>query len=160
MQKQPLHEVLRQIREDDPPRPSAKLAIDANTAIQSADVRQSQPRELVSVLRGDLDWITMKAPAKDRARRYDSPTALSADITRYLIDEPVLASPPSAAYRANKFVRRHRAAVFSAASFVVMLIALAVSMTVEALRIARERDRANREAVEAKNVSDFLIQLF
>ena len=159
-QKQPLHEVLRQIREDDPPRPSAKLATEANTAIQSADVRQSQPRELVSVLKGDLDWITMRALEKDRARRYDSPTALSADITRYLTDEPVLASPPSAAYRANKFIRRHRAAVFAAAAVVVMLIALAVSMTVEAVRIARERDRANREATEAKNVSDFLIHLF
>ena len=159
-QKQPLHEVLRQIREDDPPRPSAKLATETRTAIQSADARQAEPRQLVSALRGDLDWITMKALEKDRARRYDSPTALSADITRYLTDEPVLASPPSVSYRTGKFVKRHRAAVFAAATVVVMLIALAVSMTVEAVRIARERDRANREAAEAKSVSDFLIHLF
>ncbi len=159
-QKQPLHEVLRQIREDDPPRPSTKLAIETRTAVQSAGARQAEPRQLVSALRGDLDWITMRALEKDRARRYDSPTALAADITRYLTDEPVLASPPSVSYRTGKFVKRHRAAVFAAATVLVMLIALAVSMTVEAVRIARERDRANREAAEAKNVSDFLIQLF
>ena len=91
-QKQPLHEVLRQIREDDPPPPSTKLSTEAMSAAEFAGLRQSEPRQLVSLLQGDLDWITMKALEKDRARRYDSPTALAADITRYLTDEPVLAS--------------------------------------------------------------------
>jgi len=159
-QKQPLHEVLRQIREDDPPRPSTKLTTEAKTATETAGMRQVVPRQLVSLLEGDLDWITMKALEKDRARRYDSPTSLAADITRYLTDEPVLATPPSVSYRASKFVKRHKVAVFAAATVFFMLIALAVSMTVQAVRIARERDRANREAAAAKNVSDFLIGLF
>jgi eukaryotic-like serine/threonine-protein kinase len=159
-QKQPLHEVLRQIREDDPPRPSTKLTTETKTATESAGMRQAEPRQLVSLLEGDLDWITMKALEKDRERRYDSPTSLAADITRYLTDEPVLATPPSFSYRAGKFVKRHRAAVLAAATVFFMLIALAVSMTVQAVRIARERDRANREAAAAKNVSDFLIGLF
>jgi len=159
-QKQPLHEVLRQIREDDPPRPSTKLTTEARTATETAGMRQVEPRQLVSLLEGDLDWITMKALEKDRARRYDSPTSLAADITRYLTDEPVLATPPSVSYRAGKFAKRHKVAVLAAATVFFMLIALAVSMTVQAVRIARERDRANREAAAAKNVSDFLIGLF
>jgi eukaryotic-like serine/threonine-protein kinase len=159
-QKQPLHEVLRQIREDDPLRPSTKITTQAKMATESAGKRQAEPRQLASLLQGDLDWITMKALEKDRARRYDSPTALAADITRYLTDEPVLASPPSFSYRTGKFIKRHRVGVLAAATVFLMLIALAVSMTVQAVRIARERDRANREAVAAKNVSDFLIGLF
>ena len=159
-QKQPLHEVLRQIREDDPPRPSTKLTTETKTATESAGMRQAELRQLVSLLEGDLDWITMKALEKDRERRYNSPTSLAADIIRYLTDEPVLATPPSFSYRAGKFVKRHRAAVLAATTVFFMLIALAVSMTVQAVRIARERDRANREAAAAKNVSDFLIGLF
>jgi eukaryotic-like serine/threonine-protein kinase len=159
-QKQPLHEVLRQIREDDPPPPSTKLSTEALTATESAEMRQSEPRQLVGVLQGDLDWITMKALEKDRARRYDSPTALAADITRYLTDEPVLASPPSLSYRTSKFIKRHRTGVIAASLIFLMLIGLSVSMTVQAVRIARERDRANREAAAAKSVSDFLIGLF
>jgi eukaryotic-like serine/threonine-protein kinase len=159
-QKQPLQEVLRQIREDDPPRPSTRLSTEAKAATETAEMRQTEPRQLVSLLEGDLDWITMKALEKDRARRYDSPTALAADIKRHLTDEPVLASPPSASYRAGKFIKRHKVGVLAASTVFLMLIALAVSMTVQALRIARERDRANREAEAAKNVSDFLIGLF
>ena len=159
-QKQPLLEVLRQIREDDPPPPSTKLATEAKTATQSAGVRQLEPRQLATMLKGDLDWITMKALEKDRARRYDSPTALAADITRYLTDEPVLASPPSLSYRTSKFVKRHRTGVIAATLIFLMLIGLSISMTVQAIRIARERDRANQAAAAAKNVSDFLIGLF
>ena len=159
-QKQPLHEVFRRIREDDPPRPSTQLITLKDTAAEQAGLRQTEPRQLASLLKGDLDWITMKALEKDRARRYDSPTSLAADITRYLTDEPVLASPPSVSYRTSKFIKRHRVGVLAATVVLVMLVALAVSMTVQAVRIARERDRANREAAEAKNVSDFLTHLF
>ena len=159
-QTQPLYEVLRRIREDDPPAPSTQLIKLDDTAAANAGMRQSEPRQLASLLKGDLDWITMKALEKDRARRYDSPTSLAADITRYLTDEPVLASPPSVSYRTAKFIKRHRVGVLAATAVFLMLIALAISMTVEAVRIARERDRANREAAEAKNVSDFLTHLF
>ncbi len=152
--------MLRQIREDDPPRPSVKLKAEIEDSAEAAAARRIQPRQLVSLISGDLDWITMRALEKDRARRYDSPNALAADIQRYLHDEPVLASPPSVVYRAQKFVRRHKIAVAGAATVGLMLILLAVSMTVQAIRIAHERDRANREAMAAKSVSDFLTGLF
>lgn len=156
----PLHEVLRQIREDDPPRPSVKLKAEIEHSKEAAAARRIEPRQLVSLISGDLDWITMRALEKDRARRYDSPNALAADIQRYLHDEPVLASPPSVMYRTHKFVRRHQIAVLGAVTVGVMLIVLAVSMTVQAIRIGHERDRANREAAAAESVSKFLTGLF
>jgi non-specific serine/threonine protein kinase/serine/threonine-protein kinase len=159
-QGKPLHEVLRQIREDDPPRPSLKLKTETGRLPEAALTRRIEPRQLVNQISGDLDWITMKALEKDRARRYDSPIALAADIQRYLHDEPVLASPPSAMYRAQKFVRRHRIGVLAAAAVGVMLIVLAVSMTVQTIHIARERDRANREAAAATSALDFMTGLF
>ena len=112
-----LYEVLRRIREDDPPRPSTQLITLNDTAAEQAGLRQTEPRQLASLLKGDLDWITMKALEKDRARRYDSPTSLAADITRYLTDEPVLASPPSVSYRTSKFIKRHRVGVLAAALY-------------------------------------------
>ncbi len=159
-QSKPFHEVLRQLREDDPPRPSTKVSTEAKTSRTTAENRKTEPRQLVSLLRGDLDCITMKAIEKDRARRYDSCSALVADVRRYLENQPVLATPPSFAYRAVKFVRRNRTAVVAAGAVAVMLVALAVSMTLQAVSIAQERDRANREAAAAKNVSEFLTGLF
>src|ERR1035438_3788000 len=96
--------------------------------------------DLVSLLQGDLDWITMKALEKDRARRYDSPSALAADITRYLTDEPVLASPPSFFYRAGKFIKRNRVGVILGMIVLVMLILVVLSSSVamQGVRIARE----------------------
>jgi serine/threonine protein kinase len=158
--QKPLHEVLRQLREEDPPRPSTKISSIGKTQKATAELRSMEPKQLLSVLRGDLDWITMKALAKDRANRYDSPSSLAADVRRYLNNEIVLARPPSFSYRGSKFARRHRVAVAAATAIVVMLFVLAASMTVQAIRIARERDRANREAAAAKSVSDFLIGLF
>jgi hypothetical protein len=115
---------------------------------------------LAGLLRGDLDWITMKALEKDRTRRYATVNALAMDVRRHLNDEPVLASPPSAAYRAGKFVRRHRVGVAAVSALVALLAVFAAVMTVQAERIARERDRANQEATTAKQVSDFLVGLF
>ena len=158
--RQPFHEVLRRLREDDPPLPSTKVSSDQKTSTSTAANRNTEPRQLVSQLRGDLDWITMKALEKDRARRYDSCSALGADVRRYLENRPVLATPPSFTYRAGKFVRRNRTAVLAASAVVLMLFALAITMTVQTIRIAKERDRANREAAAAKSVSDFLAGLF
>ena len=98
----------------------------------------------------------MRALEKDRTRRYGSPQELAADIGRYLADEPVLASPPSAAYRTQKFVRRHRLGVGVALTGVVVLTAFAVTMAVQRAHIARERDRANSEAEASRRVSAFL----
>jgi len=153
-------DMLRQIRESEAPRPSAKLAALCAGSQDPALARGERPASLLRQLRGDLDWITLKAIEKDRGRRYSSVSELGADIRRHLADQPVLAGPPSATYRARKFIRRHRLAVAIAGATAVAVIALTANIVVQARRVARERDRAEREATAAKSVSDFLISLF
>ena len=153
-------EVLRTICEVDPPRPSARLKALGERAATLAEMRQSEPKQLVKSLRGDLDWIVMKALAKDPDHRYQTVNALAADLRRHLNDEPVEAGPPSVSYRTGKFVRRHRVGVTVTVSALVLLIGFAFSVTVQASRIARERDRANREATAATQVAEFLVELF
>ena len=155
-----LDEVRRRIREVDPPRPSTKVSTLGEASAVAARNRRTEPTRLASQLKGDLDWITMKALDKDRTRRYGAVSDLAADIERHLSHEPVLASPPSTTYRMGKFVRRHRFGVTAAATLVLLLVAFAGTMAVQAQRIARERDRANREAETAKQVSSFLVGLF
>lgn len=108
---QPLDEVLRRLREEDPPRPSTRIAAEKQAFVSNAALRAAEPRRLMKSLRGDLDQIVMKALEKDRARRYGTPSELAADIARYLNHEPVLAASASAAYRVRKYVRRHRIGV-------------------------------------------------
>ena len=150
----------RTIREADAPRPSTRITKEISTAEEVASQRRTQPARLAGMLRGDLDWITIKALEKDRTRRYATANALAMDIRRHLSDEPVAAGPPGAAYRTAKFVRRRRAGVAAALSLAVILVAFAVLMTVQARRIAQERDRANQEAATARKVSEFLAGLF
>jgi tetratricopeptide (TPR) repeat protein len=119
--------------------------------------RQTEPRRLAGDLRGDLDWITMKCLEKDRTRRYGSASELAADIRRHLGSQPVLASPPNAAYEVGKFVRRHRFGVAVATSAAVLLVAFAAMMSIQARRIARERDRAQVAARKAEQISDFVV---
>ena len=102
----------------------------------------------------------MRAIEKDRKRRYGSVSDLAADLRRHLTMQPVLASPPSATYRVRKFARRHRAAVVTAASLVVLIVAGVVMTVVQTRRTAQERDRANLEAAAARQVADFLVGLF
>ncbi|MBZ5548454.1 MAG: serine/threonine-protein kinase [Acidobacteriia bacterium] len=158
--KQRLDEVLRQLRETDPQRPSTKVSTDRDTSTARAKARGTEARQLVTLLRGDLDWITLKALEKDRERRYGTPSALAADVERYLQNRPVEARPASAGYRLRKYVRRNRVAVAVAAGAAVLLIGFAVTQSIELRRITRERDRADREAVAARTVSDFLTGLF
>jgi non-specific serine/threonine protein kinase/serine/threonine-protein kinase len=153
-------EILRRIREDDPPKPSTRFRTLGDISAASARNRKTEPGVLSRQLQGDLDWIAMKALEKDQTRRYGSPSDLAAEIGRYLRDEPVLASPPSVAYRAGKFVRRHRAGVGFATGVLLLLLGFAITMTVQARRIARERDRANQEAEVSRRVQDFLTGLF
>ena len=155
-----LIEIHRRIREDEPSKPSTRVSGLGDASIAAAARRQTDPLALVGELRGDLDWITMKSLEKDRTRRYGSPAELAADLRRYLADEPVEATPPSATYRMRKFVRRHRIGVTAAATLVVLLIAFGASISLQAARIARERDRANREAETAQRVSQFMSGLF
>src|SRR5262245_50337583 len=123
-------EIRRRIREVDPPRPSTKVSTLGERATESARRRGTEPAKLVSRLRGDLDWITMKALEKDRTRRYGSPMELAADIARHLGDEPVQARPPSVAYRTRKFIRRHRLGAAAAAFISLTLVAGMIGTTV------------------------------
>ena len=116
-------EMLRMVREVDPPRPSTKVSTsDALPSIAAS--RDVEPAHLKRALQGDLDWIVMKALEKDRTRRYDTANGFAADILRHLANEPVVAAPPSRAYRMRKFVRKHRGGVI-AASLVLLADAAA-----------------------------------
>jgi len=145
-------EILKQIRDEDTLPPSTRLRRSA-ISVEIADLRQSDPARLTRILNGELDWILMKALDKDRTRRYETVNGLARDLERYLTGEPVEAAPPSAAYRMRKFVRRHVAAFSFAASVLAVLIAFVVAVTIDARRIARERDRANR-------ITQFMVGIF
>jgi serine/threonine protein kinase len=152
--KETLDKFLHRLREEDPPRPSAKIGLQKTSSTAAAE-RRTEAGQLASALHGDLDWITLKALEKDRARRYGTPSELAADIARYLHNEPILARPASTAYRVRKYVLRHRVAVAFAVSVALLLMAFAVTMTLQTVRIARERDRANRNAqIAEKNRSE------
>src|SRR5208282_3163134 len=151
--KKPIDEVLRQLREEDPPSPSTKVNTEAETATAAAERRGTETKQLAKLLKGDLDWITMKAVEKDRARRYATPSELAADIERYLGNRPVVARPASAGYRLKKYVQRHRVGVAAASGAAALLVAFAVTQAVQLRRITRERDRANR-------ITDFMTSMF
>jgi serine/threonine protein kinase len=157
LEQTPFPEVLRLIREEEPPRPSARLSTSgvASTAISAQ--RRSEPRQLSRLLRGDLDWIVMKALDKERARRYDTAAGLARDLECYLRDEPVSARPPTPAYRLYKFVRRHRGVVLAAALVLLALLGGIVGTTLglvqaeEALAAeAQQRQEAQANEQRAK----------
>lgn len=152
--------MLQRIREKEPTRPSMKVKSLGVSSKDNAENRREEPQALERHLRGELDWITMKALEKDRTRRYGSPSDLAADLQRYLQQQPVLAGAPSTTYRAAKFVRRHRFGVAVTAAAAVFLVVFAVSMGLQAQRTAKERDRANREAETSKRVSQFMASMF
>jgi serine/threonine protein kinase/tetratricopeptide (TPR) repeat protein len=137
-------EVLRRIREEEPPRPSTRLS-DSRAALASiAACRDVEPARLARLVQGDLDWIVMKALEKERSRRYATAFELAQDIQRHLAGDPVEAGPPSAAYRLGKFARKHRAAVVTAAAFVALLAVGLVVSTVLMLRARSAEWLANR----------------
>ncbi len=150
--KRPFDEILRQLRQEDPPSPSARISAEKKTATGNAANRSTDQRQLVRTLRGDLDWITMKALEKDRARRYGTPTELAADVQRYLESQPVTAHRTATSYRLKKYIQRHRLGVAVAAAVAAMLVAFAVMQTVQLRRTTRERDRANRIAEFMKDM--------
>ncbi|MGB2821001.1 MAG: protein kinase [Phycisphaerae bacterium] len=125
-------EIQRIIREVEPPRPSTKLSTMGEQSGVFARKRQADPRSLRRLLRGDLDWITMKALEKDRARRYATAEALAKDVSRHLDNQPVEAGPPGAMYRLGKFIQRHRARIAASAVLVaVAAVAGIYAVTVE-----------------------------
>ena len=148
------------IRETDPEKPSTRYGSMGEARKRVAELRRTSPAALRSELKGDLDWIVMKAMEKDRTRRYDTVNALALDLQRHLDDEPVTAGSPSAAYRMRKFARRHRVGVAATAAIALGIIGGSVLATVGMLR-AREAERlAEAEAAAAQEVADFLVGLF
>ena len=142
-ESKPFHEVLRQAHEEEPTSPSTRLS-NHPAAAAIAEKRSTDARQLANMLRGDLDWITLKALDRDRARRYSTPAELAADVGRYLRDEPVIARPASLAYRTKKYVQRHKFGVAVATAAALLLISFGVMQAIELRRIKRERDRADR----------------
>ena len=151
-------EMLRIIREEEPPKPSTRLS-DSQQSVPSISAdRHTEPAKLTKLVRGELDWIVMKALEKDRARRYDTASALAADIGHYLQDEPVVACPPSAAYRFRKFARRNKVALAVAGLILLFLILLGsgIGWTIrdrEAREQAIARERTARQARVSEQVA-------
>ena len=153
-------EIRRKIREEEPPKPSTRLTtpgFDTKHAIRS---RRTDLPSLTRQLKGELDWITMKAMAKDRTQRYASVSELAADIERYLRHEPVVAGPPSAVYRVRKYVRRHRTAVAAAALVVVAMVIGIMGTSIGLVKATKAEKKTREEAETAQQVSDFLVELF
>ena len=150
---------LQRIRQEETPPPSARLRRSPSSS-EIAVERRIDPVKLQRLLRGELDWIVMKAIEKDPSRRYSASSDLAADLGRFLRNEPVLACPPSATYRTWKFARRHRFGAAVAMSAILLLVAFSLTMAIQAQRVARERDRALVAEKTATQVSSFLVSLF
>ncbi len=154
-------EMLRIIKEVEPPRPSTRLSHSGSLPSVAA-CRQTEPAKLTKLLRGDLDWVVMKALEKDRSRRYQTVNGLATDVQRYLADEPVVAGPPGAAYRLKKFVKRNQAQAAAAGLVLLALLGGMVGATwgylraeqsrrdAEAARDAEAEQRAEAEAQRDK----------
>jgi serine/threonine protein kinase/Tfp pilus assembly protein PilF len=143
-------EVRRIIREQEPPTPSSRLGTLGKTLTDVSAKRGSDPRRLGRVVRGELDWIVMRALEKDRNRRYETANSLAADVRHYLDDEPVQACPPSAWYRLSKLARRNRVALVTTA---LVATALVLGTAVSTWQAVRAR-RAERQAEAALKVAE------
>jgi eukaryotic-like serine/threonine-protein kinase len=150
----------RQILSHEAVLPSARAAERTLEGIERAEQRRSIVQALAARLRGDLDWITLKALEKDRNRRYVSAAELGADIERHIRHEAVLAGPPSAIYRLRKLARRHRIAAATLGVLFVTAIIFGSGMGWLAHKASLERDRANNEALLARRVTAFTAGLF
>jgi serine/threonine protein kinase/tetratricopeptide (TPR) repeat protein len=148
-----LDEIRRMIRDTEPAKPSTRLQTLGVRLNDIAKLRHTEPHALTRLVRGDLDWIVMKALEKDRRRRYETPDAFASDVARHLSNEPVLASSPSVPYLVGKFARRHKAGLVAAATLSVLLLAGAGVSTWQAVRATRaERTQSllRRQAEEAR----------
>ena len=163
-------EILRRIREDEPPKPSTRLSESRDALPSISALRKTEPARLTKLVRGELDWIVMKALEKDRGRRYESAGDFARDVDHYLRDEPVAASPPSASYRLRKFARWYRGLLATAAAVAAVLVVASAFSTYQAVRATRaervakdernraveQKDRADGQAAVARAVNDFL----
>jgi tetratricopeptide (TPR) repeat protein len=148
------------LRETDPPKPSARFSTLGNHQTRIAELRQTDPGALRSRVRGDLDWIVMKAMEKDRTRRYETVNELAQDIRRHLNFEPVLAAAPSAAYRVRKFARRHRVGVFAGVAVAAGLVGGSILATMGLLRARAAEAEAATQAATAREALTFMETAF
>jgi serine/threonine protein kinase len=141
-------EVLRLIREEEPPRPSTRLSTTDELPSVAAN-RGLEPKKLSGLVRGELDWIVMKALEKDRNRRYETANGFAMDVQRYLADEPVLACPPSAGYRLRKFVRRNRLQVIAVSVVLLALVAGVIGTTLGLVQAKRSAEAERKAKLDA-----------
>jgi tetratricopeptide (TPR) repeat protein len=146
-------EIQRIIREVEPPKPSTRLDTLVSEGTDIAGDHRAEPGTLSRLMRGDLDWIVMRAMEKDRTRRYQSTSEFSADIERYLVGQPVIAGPPSVTYKLRKFIQRHRLGV-TAAALIAAALVTGLSVATAGLVEARQ------EARHSERIADFLQDLF
>ena len=162
LQEAAFDEMLRIIREEEPPKPSTRLS-SIDTLPSIAANRHTEPARLSKDVRGELDWIVMKALEKDRNRRYETASGFAADIERYLNDEPVEACPPSALYRFRKFARRNKLGVAAGLAVAAALVLGVAGTTGGMIWALRERkaaqanaDHATTQAARSEQVAHFL----
>jgi WD40 repeat protein/serine/threonine protein kinase len=150
LKKAAFTEMIRIIQEEEPSKPSTRLSSDESLPSLAA-MRQTEPNKLMALLRGELDWVVMKCLEKQRERRYETASALSRDIQRYLADEVVEARPPSASYRLQKFVKRHRGQVIASS---LVLLALVAGIVVSAYFALLAGDEAQMARTAEKNAEN------
>ncbi len=147
-------EVLRLIREEEPPRPSTRLSTAEGPPSIAAN-RGSEPKKLGGLMRGELDWVAMRALEKDRNRRYETANGFAADVQRYLADEPVEACPPRAGYRLRKFLRRHKGPVAAGLALAALLLLGTLSTSLAlAWALRAERTASAAAAAELRQRQD------
>jgi serine/threonine protein kinase/tetratricopeptide (TPR) repeat protein len=152
----PLEEILQGLRDRDPVRPSTKVSADRDTSLATAEARGTEPKQLAGALRGDLDWITMKAIEKDHTRRYASVTAFADDLRRYLKHEAISARPDTFSYRTAKFARRNRTAVALISAGLALVIG---SLSIGLLIANRERKIAEQRFAQVRQLANRFIEL-
>ncbi len=147
-----LTEILRLIREEEPPTPSTRLGESSDSLASISALRKLEPSRLTKEVRGELDWIVMKCLEKERTRRYETANGLARDIQRFLNNEPLEAGPPSATYKLRKFARKHRTVIWATAAFVILLAAGAIISTWQAVRatVAEKAERQAKESAEKR----------
>jgi serine/threonine protein kinase/WD40 repeat protein len=156
-----IDEVRRIIREEEPAKPSTRIRTLRQAATTISTQRNSDPKRLSQLIRGELDWIVIKALEKERNRRYESASAFAADVQRYLRDEPVLACPPSARYRFRKFVRRRKGPVLAASLVVLALLGGIIGTTWGMLRATDAKaDAVSETKLKEAALTDAEDQLF
>lgn len=144
-------EILRLIREEEPPRPSTRVNDSGETLASISTQRRTEPSKLSKMMRGELDWIVMKSLEKDRNRRYESASGLAADVRRYLNDEPVQACPPSTGYRLRKFATKNKRILATGALLGTMLLVGIVLLAINNVQIQREQARTATALGDAKD---------